>query len=568
MSFGTRDNPYDLIVVGGGINGAAIARDARLRGLSVALFEMRDFSTGATWASSGMIHGGLRYLSSDPEVTRLACLDSGYIQKIAPHLIFRIPFVMPWLDSGGMKAKVVFELAEIYFDTYDRYQPLKRGKQHTRMTAEEVARVEPGIRKDVLGAITMDEWGIDAQRLTVVNALDAKEHGADIHTYTRVVDLLRGDNARVEGVRVADRIDGGQRDVFGRAVFNACGPWAMGFAESHGIHSVKVRPGKGVHLVCAGRITNYAVIFNAIDGRQMFICPHQNTTLIGTTDDDYYGDLEQIPVLEDEVRYLLQAAEHMFPGASRHPIIGTTVGCRPTLYEYGPMEGDLSRGHRIWDHTSDGAAGLFSMAGGKLASYRVMAEEATDIVCKAIGKAGESTTATNALPGGEDHDTTVDAFRSIGVSGVVGQRLLYRHGSRAEDIRILMRDNPRWRAVVDPTEPVTEAELRYCIRNEHVRTLDDLKRRCRLGIGADGGARSAVRAAQILVEELDLAPDLVPEITRDFLQRRWEDRRGLMCLDESQRVEAIAQQALFEAAKAEQGWPHDGAAAGSAEAAQ
>ena len=328
----------DVLVVGGGINGAGIARDATLRGLKVALFEMRDFSTGATWASSGMIHGGLRYLSKDPEVTRLACLDSGFIQKVAPHLIFRIPFVMPWVAEGGLMKRVVFELAEVYFDAYDRYQPLKRGKQHCRLTAEETRAVEPGIRPDVLGALTMDEWGIDAQRLTVVNAVDAAERGAVLRTYTRVERVLRDDNQSVRGVRVRDRLTGEVSDVFGRAVFNACGPWADAFAAAQGVRSVQIRPGKGVHLVLAGRVTNYAVIFSAIDGRQVFLCPHQNVTLIGTTDDDYSGDLEQMPVYEDEVQYLMQAAERTFPGISRYPLIGTTVGARPTLAEYGPYE--------------------------------------------------------------------------------------------------------------------------------------------------------------------------------------------------------------------------------------
>lgn len=554
MSFGSRDNPYDLIVVGGGINGAAIARDAVMRGLSVALFEMRDFSTGATWSSSGMIHGGLRYLKSDPEVTRLACLDSGFIQKIAPHLIFRIPFVMPWLDKGGLTQRVVFELAEVYFDAYDRYQPLKRGKRHTRLTPEELFYVEPGVRRDVLGAITMDEWGIDAQRLTVINAVDAVERGANVRNYVRVDGLIRDDNAHVGGVRTYDRISGERAEVFGRAVFNACGPWSMNFARAQGVESVKVRPGKGVHLIFAGRVTNYAVIFEAIDGRQVFICPQQNTTLLGTTDDDYYGDLEQIPVLEDEVRYLLQAGERYFPGLSKYPLIGTTVGCRPTLYEYGPYEDELSRGHRIWDHARDGAAGFYSMAGGKLASYRVMAEEATDVVCRALGKGGACVTASTALPGGEAHDTDVAAFTSLGLGAEAATRILYRHGSRAEQVRELMRDNPRWRAVVDPGEPVTEAEIRYCIRTEQVRTLDDLKRRCRLGVGHDAGARASVRAAQILCEELALAPDLVPELVRDFLQARWEDRKGLLTTRHAQVVERNAQLALFETAAAQHGW--------------
>ncbi|MCB9506198.1 MAG: glycerol-3-phosphate dehydrogenase/oxidase [Myxococcales bacterium] len=554
MTLGARDNPYDLVVIGGGINGAAIARDATLRGLRVALFEMRDFSTGATWASSGMIHGGLRYLSKDPEVTRLACLDSGFIQKIAPHLIFRIPFIMPWLAEGGLTAKVVFELAEVYFDAYDRYQPLKRGKQHCRLTPAETRAVEPGIRGDVLGALTMDEWGIDAQRLTVVNAVDAAERGAAMHTYWRVERLLRESNGTVCGIHAVDRLSGERRDVFAKVVFNACGPWAARFAAANGIESVRIRPGKGVHLVFAGRVTNYAVIFTAIDGRQVFICPHQNVTLLGTTDDDYYGDLEQMPILEDEVQYLLEAGERMFPGIARHPLIGTTVGARPTLYEYGPNEDELSRSHRVFDHARDGASGCFSMAGGKLASYRVMAEEATDLVCAHLGHAAPCTTATTALPGGDEHDTTVEAFASVGVDAVTATRILYRHGSRAEQIRQLMRDEPRTRAVVDPLEPVTEAELRHCIRTEHVRTLDDLKRRCRLGLGADGGARAAGRAAQILCEELGLSDaDAAPQ-ARAFLQARWEDRRGVVREGGLAR-EAVSQASQLLAARLDVGRP-------------
>ncbi len=555
-TLGTRDAPYDLAVIGGGVNGAAIARDAAMRGLSAALFEMRDFSTGATWSSSGMIHGGLRYLRSDPDVTRLACLDSGYIQQIAPHLIFRIPFMLPWKESG-LTQGVVFELAEVYFDAYDRYQPLKRGKRHTRLTPEEVQRVEPGIRPDILGAVTMDEWGIDAQRLTVVNAVDAAERGAHLFTYHRVESLLRGDDRAICGLRVYDRIDGGRRDVFARTVFNAAGPWSMEVARREGLRSVRVRPGKGVHLVFSGRVTNYAIISTAIDGRQVFVCPHQNVTLVGTTDDDYYGDLEQIPVLESEVEYLLEAIERIFPSIRNYPLIGTTAGCRPTLYAYGKYEDALSRGHAIFDHADEGAPGFFTIAGGKLASYRVMAEEAIDRICARLGRGGACTTHAIALPGGEAHDIEVDAFRALGVDGVTAQRILYRHGSRAERILDLMRAEPRTRAVVDPVEPVTDAELRHCIRTEHVRTLDDLKRRCRLGLGADGGVRCAPRAAQILCEELDLDPDLVPEITRDFLQTRWEDRRGITRGD-ARAAEALAMGWQSLSGQLGVGWPGAG----------
>jgi glycerol-3-phosphate dehydrogenase len=302
----------------------------------------------------------------------------------------------------------------------------------------------------------------------------------------------------------------------------------MEFARAQGVETVGVRPGKGVHLMFAGRVTNYAVIFHGIDGRQMFICPHQNTTLLGTTDDDYYGDLSQIPVLESEVAYLLQAAERMFPSIGQYPLIGTTVGCRATLHEWGPYESDLGRDHRIWDHEESGAAGFMTMAGGKLASYRVMAEEATNAICQRLGGfGGACETGSTPLPGGHEHDLGIEAFTELGLSGAAARRILYRHGSRAEQIRSMMVNEPRTRALVDPLEPVTEAEIRHVIRTEHVVTVDDLKRRSRLGIASDGAARCAVRASQILAEELDIEPDLVPELARDFLQSRWEDRRGI-----------------------------------------
>lgn len=526
MNPGTKEQPYDLVVIGGGINGAGVARDAAMRGLSVALFEMRDLSTGATWASSGMIHGGLRYLKYDPEVTRLACLDSGYIQKIAPHLIFRIPFLLPWAE-GGFSSRVVFELAEVYFDAYDRYQPLKRGRQHCRLTPEEVRHVEPGIRGGILGALTMDEWGIDAQRLTVVNAVDAAAHGADVFTYTRVDRLLR-DGENVVGVAVTDRLGGGSREVFATSVLNATGPWAMQTAQREGISSVQVRPGKGVHLVLAGRVTNYAVISKAIDGREIFICPQQNTTLVGTTDDDYFGDLEDIPVLHDEVEYLLQGVEQNFPSIRQYPIIHTTVGCRATLHEYGKYESALSREHELFDHARDGARGFYSMAGGKLASYRVMAEEATDVLARSVGNRAACSTHTEPMPGGREHDLSEAAFVELGVPALAARRILYRHGSDAVRILNMMRAEPRTRAIVDPCEPVTDAEIRVTIRHELVRTIDDLKRRCRLGVGADGGARCAARAAQIFCEERELPPSDLPDVAAFFLQMRWQDRRGVV----------------------------------------
>jgi glycerol-3-phosphate dehydrogenase len=176
----------EVIVIGGGVNGVGVARDASLRGMKVALFERNDIAFGASGNSSGMIHGGPRYLSYDPAVTHSSCLDSGHIQRIAPHLLFRIPFLMPIFKNGPLISKLTLTAVDAFFDLYDAYQPLKAGKPHVRLSADDTHQLEPGLVGGVAGAVSFDEWGIDGVRLCVANAVDAREHGAEIRAHCTV----------------------------------------------------------------------------------------------------------------------------------------------------------------------------------------------------------------------------------------------------------------------------------------------------------------------------------------------------------------------------------------------
>src|SRR5262245_55039707 len=161
------DRPdVDVVIIGGGVNGTGVARDCALRGLKVALFERNDIAFGASGNNSGMIHGGPRYLTYDPDVTYTSCLDSGHIQRIAPHLLFRIPFLMP-VHRSRPAAKTALLLLDAFFDLYDKYQPLKHGKPHARLSPEDLKRLEPGLVADTVGGISFDEWGIDGVRLCV-----------------------------------------------------------------------------------------------------------------------------------------------------------------------------------------------------------------------------------------------------------------------------------------------------------------------------------------------------------------------------------------------------------------
>ena len=511
---------YDVIVIGGGVNGCGVARDLAMRGLRVALVEKNDLASGASGANSGMIHGGARYLQHEMDVTKVSCLDSGYIQRIASHLCFRIPFIVPMLASAA-NAKIMLELMEVFFKAYDVYQPLKNGQPSTRLTREEALELEPGLSPDIIGAVTFDEWGIDPFRLCVANAISAREHGATLLTYHQVTGVLQ-QNGVVRGVEVEDLIDGGRRALEATVVVNLAGAWAPRVAAMAGVE-VKVRPGKGIHLIYDRRLTNYAIVAAAVDKRQIFIEPHENGTILGNTDDDYYGDPDDLWATEDEIEYLLQGMESVFPSIREHRVTRTMAGLRPTLHEYGKYEDDLTRDHAIHDHEADGAPGLVTMIGGKLAAYRLMSEECADAVCARLGHDEPSITHLHPLPGGAGAPDIRELARELEVSPGAVARVAYRHGERSRAVLETVEE-PAAATLVCRCEPVTEAELRYVIREEGARTLDDLRRRTRLSCGTCQGYRCIARAGAVLAQELDLSAEQLQAQLLDLLQERYRGK--------------------------------------------
>lgn len=530
----------DVVVIGGGVNGVGVARDAQMRGLRVALFERNDLAFGASGNSSGMIHGGVRYLTQDPSVTETSCRDSGHIQSIAPHLLFRIPFLVP--VERGPRSKILHTLIDAYFEAYDRYQPLKRGKPHTRLSATELRELEPGIVGDHVGGMAFDEWGIDGSRLCTANALDAAERGAKVFVGVTVESIeRRDDSGEVVAVRYRDRRSGQGGRITTRAVVNATGAWAPITASLSGLHpaDARVRPGKGIHVVFDRRLSNYAIICRTIDGRQIFVMPWQNMSVIGTTDDDFYGDLDDVRATSDEVRYLVQGVARVFPEIREARAIGTYAGVRPTLYAYGPHEDALSRDHEIIDHAAHGAGGLYSMIGGKLASYRLFAEEMTDVLAARFRVPVRCATHTSALPGG---DREIDAFAFADrneIDAVAARRVVYRHGSRAEQIEARIARNPAEAAPTCVCEPVLEAEVRHVIETEWVRSVADVARRTRLGLGACGGMRCASRCGQIVAQQLGLSPAAGLVQAAEFIARQASTRMVALGPDQA-RQEALA----------------------------
>jgi glycerol-3-phosphate dehydrogenase len=499
---------FDVVILGGGVNGCGIARDCARRGLKVALVEKNDLAKGASGANTGMIHGGIRYLFYDVKTTKMSCTDSGYIQRIAPHLLFRVPFLVPLLrspDGATLAERLYLAGAEIFFEAYDVYQPLKRGKPHTRLTADEALALEPGLSPHILGAVTMDEWGIDPFRLTVENAVDAVEHGAVVLTWHELVAFVK-EGDRVVGVDVVDHLGGARRRLRAPLIINATGAWGPRVAAMAG-GGFQLRPGKGVHIVYSHRISNYGISLTGVDGRQMFLMPHENGSIVGTTDDDYYGDLDHPRATEDEVKYILQAARAFFPSIDRYRMSRTYVGVRPTLWAWSENEDRLSREHAFYDHAAQGVPGLISVAGGKLAAYRQLAEEVSNELARRLGNRAPCTTHTAPLPGAAG-PIDVDRWsqRWPAKHRLAIARMAYRHGARSLPLLRRADDDPREACATCVCEPVSEAEIRGTIRTEVVRRLVDVRRRTRQSMGACGGTRCLLRTSQLWQQETSASP--------------------------------------------------------------
>jgi glycerol-3-phosphate dehydrogenase len=507
----------DVCVIGGGVTGAGIARDLSLRGLSVLLLEKGDWGGGTTGASSWMIHGGPRYLEFDWDTTRLSCIDAGHIVTIARNLVYRVVFIIPVLPGDRLD----LERWETAMEVYDRFQPLKKAHPHTRLTAGEARQAEPGLSSEIVGAVTVEEWGVDPHRLVYANVQDAVAHGARALNHARVTDLTR-DGANVIGVRY--RADGSVTEARARVVVNAAGPWSPEVSAMAGT-PVRLRPAKGIHIVYPHRISNFSISTESIDGRDLLMVSHGGLTLLGTTDDDFYGDLDSLDVLDDEVNYLLQAFERVFPAIRAYRPVRTTAGVRPTLFKWRNYEDQLSRRYEVIDHASQGVEGFVTIAGGKLSMYRLMAEETSDAVCRKLGHQAPCTTATQPLPGNELELTPPSELASQrNISALAAIKLQSRHGSNAAKVL----DETRTSRLVCRCEPITEAELAFAARHEQVRTLVDAFRRVGFAAGPCAGAGCVLRAAEVIGRELGWSASQKFEAAREFVKGAWLGRAPVL----------------------------------------
>ncbi len=380
---------FDVAVIGGGVTGAGVARDAALRGLKVALVERAEPGGATTSASTHLIHGGVRYLLYDRLTTHATCWDSGHIVRTAGDLLRRLPIVWP-VYKGHSRG---LETVETLLEEYDRFQPMKYGRPHLRLSAQTCLKIVPGLKAEGLrGALVFDEWWVDAQSLAARTLASARRAGAEAFTRTPAEAILR-EGARVVGVRA------GGRDLRAKLVINAAGPWVDRVARLAGA-SLPLRLMKGTHLIWKDpALVPVGLLVEAVDrGRYVFVVPSPLGTWVGPTDIPGPDDPDATRTTPDETEYLLKSVRLYFPNWPRTPD-ATIVGSRPILGQPG-SEKLLSRDFEVFDHeTRDGVPGLLTIGGGKMSDYRVMAETAVDAACRKLGVETRGTTQDFTLDG-------------------------------------------------------------------------------------------------------------------------------------------------------------------------
>lgn len=475
---------FDLVVIGGGIIGTGIARDAALRGIKTLLIEKEDFGYGTTSRSSRLIHGGLRYLRLlEFHLVRQDLHEREVLLHIAPHLVHPYPFIIP-MSTPFYSVALRFGVPLYDLMSFDKSIPSRE-----YLTKRETLEMEPelGELKGLTGAyMYYDCQAPYTERLGIENVISASEKGASIVNHARLVGFLRnGDD--VSGVEVQDTITGEIYKVKVKLVVNAAGHWVDGVRDLlHGGPASFVRRTKGIHLLVPKICQKGLVLFSPVDDRLFFVMPWLDYTLIGTTDTDYHGDLDDVYADEGDVSYMLKSVQQVFPTLRSEDIFYTTAGLRPLAHIGGEKPSRVSREHKILDHMQrDGIDGLVSVLGGKITAYRAVAKEAVDVACRKLGMKAKCTTAETPLPGAPavSKEMVERAAQESGLSIDVVTHLAQVYGSRYNGILDIVHKDKRGAQSLCPHCKDILAQVRHAVEEESALTVSDfLLRRSLAGL--------------------------------------------------------------------------------------
>lgn len=516
----------DVLVVGGGITGAGVALDAASRGFRVGLVEQADFASGTSSRSTKLVHGGIRYLPQmDFALVHEALVERANLAANAPHLVRPLPFLVPFYRglrrplgmrlpaSGRPLLPVAMRMGLWLYDNLAGRRVLVR---HRRVSVAEALYLWPYLRREglVQAALYYDARTDDA-RLTLAVLRTAAGYGARCVNYARVVALVR-EGGRVAGAEVEDRLEGRHLRVPARWVVNAAGVWAGQVADLAGReHPVRLTLSKGVHLLLPRELVGMGdtalVLPETEDGRLAFLVPWEDLAVLGTTDTPYSGPMDEPPVTDEDVAYLLRhAARFLGVELEAQDVVGAYAGLRP-LVSAGKRSADISRRHAVVRHEP----GFVSVIGGKLTTYRQMAQDAVDVIAAEHGAGGGAATGRPAacrthrlvLVGGEEPESWPALVREAvrrGLAPALARRLLRRYGSELERLLELIREDPSLAEPLAPGAGRVGAEVVFACRATMPHGLQDLMvRRLRFVAGSPATAAGAAeRVAELAAREL------------------------------------------------------------------
>lgn len=498
----------DVIVIGGGATGAGTARDCALRGLRVTLVERDDIATGATGRNHGLLHSGARYAVTDCESARECISENTILKQIARHCTESTNGLFITLPEDDLDYQQKF---------IDACQ--KAGIDAERLTPEQALEMEPSVNPTLIGAVKVPDGTIDPFRLTAANMLDAHEHGATVRTRCEVTGLIRkGD--RVSGIVIYDKAHNQTEKLYAPVVVNAAGIWGQHIAEYADL-KIRMFPAKGSLLIFDHRINQHVINRCRKPADADILVPGDTISVIGTTSTHIdYKDIDYNRVTSDEVEILLKEGEKLAPVMAKTRLLRAYSGVRPLVAsDDDPSGRNVSRGIVLLDHAKrDGLEGFITITGGKLMTYRLMAEMATDAVCQKLNHSARCITATTPLPGSKEPvEKTLQKVISLPTPLRVSA--VYRHGDRTP---AWIGDSRLHRSLVCECEAVTAGEVEYAVDNLAVKSLLDLRRRTRVGMGPCQGELCACRAAALLSRFEVISPTQSLNQLANFLDERWK----------------------------------------------
>lgn len=547
------EQTVDVLIIGGGINGAGIARDAAKRGLSVALVDMNDLASGTSSSSSKLIHGGIRYLEQlEFGLVFESVSERRILMDIAPHLVNPLGFLFPVFKESRRALTTIS--AGMWL--YEGLSLFRSPKRHKTLNRNQVKQAEPALDVSSLkGAPLYYDCSTDDARMTLESALDAAQHGAIIATWVKATSFLRDEHGRVCGCTVMDTLhpERPTRDVRASVVINATGPWTDRILRmSQGDHQSLLRPTKGIHAVVTRQklpVNNAVVCFHPEDGRVLFAIPWGEHTYLGTTDTDFEGDPALVCADIDDINYLLDVSNVYFPEhqLTHEDIISTWAGLRPLIrpvHKHGKEvdESSVSREHQILVSED----GIITVAGGKLTTYRKMSREVMETTLKVMRLSNtlpdraltEAPTDRDPLPGAvgwpedDDHQAVANQVMAEAqgkISAQSARHLADTYGMRGLDIARLVAADPSLNQPLCEGRPEILAQVHYAVSTELAATVTDvLERRTQLFYRAhDQGLQAAHLVADTMRHLLGWDDAMTRQMIQSYqeavaLSRQWK----------------------------------------------